>query len=166
VVSGAPSRGGQLQRGCGAAKGEWLLVLHADTVLSEGWGNAAVQHLQTGDAGWFSLQFDGGGVKGKFVAFWANLRSHLGLPYGDQGLLVSRTLYDVVGGYRDIPLMEDVALSRALKGKLRRIDATAITSAVKYQKQGWLKRGGRNLITLLQYFSGADPEVLAERYRR
>ena len=166
VVSGAPSRGGQLQRGCGAAKGEWLLVLHADTVLSEGWGNAAVQHLQTGDAGWFSLQFDGGGVKGKFVAFWANLRSRMGLPYGDQGLLVSRTLYDVVGGYRDIPLMEDVALSRALKGKLRRIDATAITSAVKYQKQGWLKRSGRNLITLLQYFSGADPEALAERYRR
>ena len=166
VVSGAPSRGGQLQRGCDAAKGEWLLVLHADTVLSEGWGNAAAQHLQTGDAGWFSLQFDGGGVKGKLVAFWANLRSRLGLPYGDQGLLVSRTLYDVVGGYRDIPLMEDVALARALKGRLRRIDATAITSAVRYQKQGWLKRGGRNLITLLQYFAGVDPETLAGRYRR
>ena len=166
VMSGAPSRGGQLQRGCDAAKGEWLLVLHADTVLSEGWVNAAAQHLQTGDAGWFSLQFDGGGVKGRLVALWANLRSRLGLPYGDQGFLISRDLYDIVGGYRDIPLMEDVALVRALKDKLRRIDATAITSAAKYQNQGWLKRGGRNLITLLQYFAGVDPETLADRYRR
>lgn len=166
VVSGAPSRGGQLQRGCGAAKGEWLLVLHADTVLSEGWVNAAAQHLQTGDAGWFSLQFDVGGVMGQLVAFWANSRSRLGLPYGDQGLLISRDLYDVIGGYRDIPLMEDVALARALKGKLRRIEATATTSAVKYQNKGWLIRGGRNIITLLQYFAGADPEALAERYSR
>ena len=103
---------------------------------------------------------------GQLVAFWANSRSRLGLPYGDQGLLVSRDLYDVIGGYRDIPLMEDVALARALKGKLRRIEATATTSAVKYQNKGWLIRGGRNIITLLQYFAGADPEALAERYSR
>jgi rSAM/selenodomain-associated transferase 2 len=166
VVSGVPSRGGQLRRGCEAAKGEWFLVLHADTVLSDDWVNAAVRHLQTSDAGWFDLQFDGGGVKGWLVSLWANMRSRIGLPYGDQGLLVSRTLYEAVGGYRDIPLMEDVALVRALRGKLRRINATAKTSAVKYQTQGWIKRGVCNMITLLQYFSGTDPEELAARYRR
>ena len=117
-------------------------------------------------SGMGGLATAGGGVKGRLVALWANLRSRLGLPYGDQGLLISRDLYDIVGGYRDIPLMEDVALVRALKDKLRRIDATATTSAAKYQNQGWLKRGGRNLITLLQYFAGVDPEKLADRYRR
>ena len=166
VVNGPPSRGGQLQRGCGAAKGEWFLVLHADTVLSDGWSVVAGQHLQTGQAGWFSLRFAQGGLRGQLVALWANTRSHFGLPYGDQGLLVSRQMYDAVGGYRDIPLMEDVALVRVLKGKLRKIDATAITSAEKYQTQGWTRRGGRNLWKLVQYFAGVAPETLADRYRR
>jgi rSAM/selenodomain-associated transferase 2 len=166
VVSGTPSRGGQLRRGCGDAKGAWLLILHADTVLSEGWSIAAGNHLQTGQAGWFSLSFRQGGVRGRLVALWANARSRMGLPYGDQGLLISRAIYDAVGGYRDIALMEDVALARALKGKMRRIDALAITSAAKYQTQGWVRRGARNLWTLACYFSGVAPEVLAERYRR
>jgi rSAM/selenodomain-associated transferase 2 len=166
IVNGPPSRGGQLRRGCAASRGEWLLVIHADTVLSENWSAAAGQHLQTGQAGWFSLRFDQGGVRGLLVALWANTRSHLGLPYGDQGLLVSRQLYDSVGGYRDIPLMEDVALVRALKGKLRKIDAVATTSAVKYQTQGWIRRGTLNLWTLVCYFAGADPEELANKYRR
>ena len=166
IIDGPPSRGGQLRRGCAAAQGTWLLVLHADTVLSVGWAMAVGQHLQCGQAGWFSLRFDQGGAKGWVVALWANLRSRMGLPYGDQGLLVSRDLYDVVGGYRDIPLMEDVAFARALKGKLRRIDALAVTSAAKYQTQGWVRRGAKNLWTLLSYFVGVDPEKLADRYRR
>lgn len=165
IIDGPPSRGGQLRRGCAAAQGKWLLVLHADTVLSDGWAMAVGQHLQSGQAGWFSLRFDQGGARGWLVALWANLRSRMGLPYGDQGLLVSRDLYDVVGGYCDIPLMEDVAFARALKGKLRRIDALAITSAAKYQTQGWVRRGAQNLWTLLGYFVGVDPEKLADRYR-
>ncbi|MFT5787291.1 MAG: hypothetical protein ACI9KK_002653, partial [Ascidiaceihabitans sp.] len=71
-----------------------------------------------------------------------------------------------VGGYRDIPLMEDVAIARALKGNIRRIDAQAITSAAKYKTQGWVRRGAKNLWTLLSYFVGVDPEKLADRYRR
>jgi rSAM/selenodomain-associated transferase 2 len=166
IIDGPASRGGQLRRGCAAAQGKWLLILHADTVLSDGWAMAVSQHLQTGHAGWFSLRFDQGGARGWLVAIWANLRSSMGLPYGDQGLLVSRRLYDVVGGYRDIPLMEDVAIARALKGNIRRIDAQAITSAAKYKTQGWVRRGAKNLWTLLSYFVGVDPEKLADRYRR
>ena len=166
ILDGPASRGGQLRRGCAAAQGKWLLVLHADTVLSDGWAIAVSQHLQTGHAGWFSLRFDQGGARGWLVAIWANLRSSMGLPYGDQGLLVSRDLYDVVGGYRDIPLMEDVEIARALKGNIRRIDAQAITSAAKYQTHGWARRGAKNLWTLLSYFVGVDPEKLADRYRR
>jgi rSAM/selenodomain-associated transferase 2 len=165
IVTGPPSRGGQLRRGCLAAKGEWLMALHADTILSEGWSMAVGQHLHTGQAGWFSLGFDKGGLKGQLVALWANIRSRFGLPYGDQGLLISRQMYDAVGGYSDIPLMEDVALARALKGRLQKIDAVAITSAAKYQTQGWVKRGARNLWTLVRYFAGIDPEKLAREYR-
>ncbi|MEM8655450.1 MAG: TIGR04283 family arsenosugar biosynthesis glycosyltransferase [Pseudomonadota bacterium] len=164
LVTGAPSRGGQLRRGCAAARGAWFLVLHADTVLSPGWTEAVAAHLGQGEAGYFRLSFDRGG---RVVAGWANLRARVfGLPYGDQGLLIRRDLYARVGGYADIPLMEDVAMARALRGRLRRLDAVAFTSAEKYRQQGWVRRGARNLWTLLRYFAGADPAVLAAAYRR
>ncbi len=163
VVSGAPSRGGQLHRGCERAQGDWLLVLHADTVLAPGWVGPVGAHLSRQDAAYFRLQFDQGG---RWVAAWANLRSRWGLPYGDQGLLISKALYEATGGYRDIPLMEDVALAQTLKGKLTALDATAVTSAQKYRQRGWMRQGARNLMTLARYFGGADPEALAAAYRR
>ena len=166
VLEGAPSRGGQLRRGCAAASGDWLLVVHADTVLSPGWSKAVQAHLHRDTAGWFHLAFDSAGLPARLVAGWANLRSRFGLPYGDQGLLVPRVLYEAVGGYPDQPLMEDVAIARALRGRLTALDTTAVTSAEKYRRQGWLRRGGRNLWTLLRYFAGAAPGALAQSYRR
>ncbi|MEL7098944.1 MAG: TIGR04283 family arsenosugar biosynthesis glycosyltransferase [Pseudomonadota bacterium] len=164
LIVTAPSRGGQLRTGCAAARGDWLLVLHADTQLSPGWSGPARAHMATGQAGWFQLAFDSGG---RAVAGWANLRSRmLGLPYGDQGLLLPRALYAHAGGYPDQPLMEDVALARALKGHLRPVGAVAVTSAARYRRAGWLRRGARNLLTLARYFAGTDPEVLARAYRR
>lgn len=164
IVTGAPSRGGQLRRGCAAARGEWLLVLHADTVLAPGWTQAVGAHLPRHKAAHFRLAFDRGG---RFVAGWANLRARLfGLPYGDQGLLIPRTLYTHIGGYRDMPLMEDVAIVRALRGQLVGLDAVAVTSAAKYHKSGWITRGARNLWTLARYFAGVNVTTLARDYRR
>lgn len=163
VVTGTASRGGQLRRACAVARGRWLLVLHADTRLAPGWSVTVARHLETGQAGWFRLGFDKGG---RVVAAWANLRSRMGLPYGDQGLVLPRGLYEAVGGYQDIPLMEDVAMARALKGQLRAIDVLATTSAERYRRNGWLRRGARNLWTLMRYFAGAKPERLAAAYRR
>lgn len=166
-VSGAPSRGGQLQRGCAAAQGVWILALHADTQLQTGWSDVVAAHLTRREAGYFQLAFASGGRPAKIVAGWANLRSRVfGLPYGDQGLLISRNLYQSVGGYADIPLMEDVALARALKGQLRALEARAVTSALKYERAGWMRRGGRNLWTLVRYFAGVPVEWLAEQYRK
>lgn len=164
IVTGTASRGGQLRRGCARANAEWLLVLHADTVLTAGWTGPVIAHLKGQRAGWFQLRFDRDGFAARFVAGWANLRSRFGLPYGDQGLLLPRALYQSVGGYPDQPLMEDVALARALQGQLSPIDAHAITSADKYAKSGWLRRGGRNIWTLLRYFMGAAPAELARSY--
>ncbi len=166
VVSGPSSRGGQLRRGCAAAKGEWLLILHADTQLQEGWSDIVADHLPSGRPAAFRLRFRASGLGAGWVAGWAYLRSRLfGLPYGDQGLLVRRADYDAAGGYPDQPLMEDVALIRALSG-VTLLRADAVTSAERYIRQGWFRRGARNLWTLMRYFLGADPERLAQAYRR
>lgn len=166
-IKGAPSRGGQLRRGAEAAKGKWLLFLHADTELAPGWSRIVEAHLDSGQAGYGQLAFEGGGVPGQLVATWANLRSRLfGLPYGDQSLLVPAALYAQVGGYPDIPLMEDVAIARALKGRMRPLKYTAVTSAARYQREGWLRRGRRNIWLLLRYLTGAAPEKLVADYRR
>ncbi len=161
-----PGRGKQLRAGADLAQGQWLLFLHSDTVLSPGWTEAARTHMTTGKAGYFQLQFDSTGFAAGFVAGWANLRARLfGLPYGDQGLLLPAALYRKTGGYPDIPLLEDVAIARALRGQLRAINASVITSAARYQQQGWLARGAHNLGTLALYFLGVAPEKLARRYQ-
>lgn len=167
IVTGPPSRGGQARRGAEAAQGTWLLFLHADTMLAPGWADTALGFLPTGAAGYFKLVFATRHPMGRVVSGWANLRSRVfGLPYGDQGLLIRRDVYDAAGGYPDIPLMEDVALARALRGKLTALDATAITSADRYERDGWLRRGGRNLLTLGRYVAGTSPEDLARAYNR
>ncbi|WP_264210363.1 TIGR04283 family arsenosugar biosynthesis glycosyltransferase [Leisingera thetidis] len=167
-ISGPASRGGQLRRGCAAARGEWLLVLHADTRLEPGWAAAVARHLQEGQGrpAYFRLRFRARGLMPGWVAGWANLRARLfALPYGDQGLLVRRADYEAAGGYPDQPLMEDVALVRRLAG-LTALPCAALTGAARYQRAGWIRRGARNLWTLMRYFSGADPEKLAAAYRK
>jgi rSAM/selenodomain-associated transferase 2 len=168
VVPGAPSRGGQLRRGCAAAQGRWLLILHADTRLEPGWTDVVSGHIadRNGAPACFRLKFRAQGLGPAWVAGWANLRTRLfGLPYGDQGLLVRRDLYQQVGGYPEIPLMEDVALIRALPA-VRMLPVAAQTGAERYQRAGWLRRGARNLWTFARYRAGADPEDLARAYRR
>ena len=166
VLRGAAGRGGQLRRGADVAAGEWLLFLHADTALAAGWVSVVQAHIRGGQgAGYFRLAFDAQGFAPRWVAGWANLRARLfGLPYGDQGLLVSRGLYDAVGGYADMPLMEDVAMARSLRGRLRMLPVMARTSAARYQQAGWLRQGARNLWRLLRYLAGADPAQLGRRY--
>lgn len=170
LITGEASRGRQLAAGADAARGEWLLFLHADTSLSDNWVEAVRQHIGAGPdkAGWFRLEFNAPGFAPGFVAGWANLRSRwLALPYGDQGLLIHRSLYRTVGAYPDIPLMEDVALARALgRRRLTALDAVARTGADRYLRGGWLRRGVRNLLTLIRYFLGTSPEVLASTYRK
>lgn len=166
VVSGPAGRGAQVARGVAAAGGAWLLILHADTRLAPGWTAAVAAHVAGPErAGWFRLRFRGGGVPGRIVAGWANLRSRLGLPYGDQGLLVPAALLARLGGYPALPLMEDVAVARRLRGQMRPLDGVAETSAARYLAEGWLRRGARNLWLLARYLAGADPVRLAREYR-
>ncbi|MFC4671712.1 glycosyltransferase [Seohaeicola nanhaiensis] len=168
VVTGPASRGGQLRRGCAAARGNWFLVVHADTELAPGWAEEVAAHIARHDGpACFRLAFRARGMLPAWVAGWANLRTALfGLPYGDQVLLVSRRDYERAGGYPDQPLMEDVALVRALQGRVTRLTSLAVTGAERYLRDGWLRRGAGNLWTLARYLAGADPERLEQAYRR
>lgn len=168
IVKGAASRGGQLRRGADVAKAEWFLFLHADTHLPRCWPGALGTHIvRSGFAAAFRLSFRNRSSMACVTAAWANLRSrHFELPYGDQGLLISRALYDEIGGYPDLPLMEDVAFAQKLRGRLILLEETVTTSAEKYVQQGWIRRGARNIWTLVCYKFGASPQALATRYHK
>lgn len=167
VVTGDPGRGGQLRRGGNAASGGWLLFLHADTHLPPGWAAVVRDHIAgSGKAGYFRLGFRSKGAAAAVFAAGANLRSRFGLPYGDQGLLISRELYQKTGGYPDIALMEDVAMVRSLRGHLQVLPHMALTSAKRYRQNGWLKSGMQNLWRQGRFLAGADPAKLARDYDR
>ncbi len=170
VVSGTCGRGAQLAAGAAAARAPWLLFLHADTRLGPGWARAAGRHV--GDprnrerAAVFRLAFDDRAPQARRVAGLANWRARvLGLPYGDQGLLISRRFYEGLGGYRPLVLMEDVDLMRRIgRRHLAHLEATALTSAARYRRDGWWRRPARNLFVLALYFLGVPPVRLRRLY--
>jgi rSAM/selenodomain-associated transferase 2 len=170
LVDSAPGRGTQLAAGARMAAGDWLLFLHADTRLAPGWAEAMLAH--TADpagadrAAAFRLAFDEVSPRAERLAALANWRSRrLGLPYGDQGLLIARALYDAVGGYADLPLMEDVDLARRLgRRRLSLLPVAAVTSASRYRREGWRRRPLRNLTLLALWRLGVPPARLRRRY--
>lgn len=170
IVSGAPGRGKQLRAGAVASRANWILFLHADTALSPNWVSEAQRFMDQPQArtraAAFRLAFDDDSAAARRVVFWARMRARvMKLPYGDQGLLISRLLYDAVGGYPDLPLMEDVELARRIGPKrLTILETDAVTSADKYRRDGWDKRAWRNLGLMARYLMGADPVELAKAY--
>lgn len=167
LVEGPPGRGRQLAAGVRAAKGDWLLILHADSVLEEDWAKVVAGHIRAhpDSAGYFRLRFDRDHRVARWTAAWANLRARLfRLPYGDQGLLVPRKAYERAGGYPESPLMEDVALARRLGRDLRPLAAEIVTSAERYERNGWFRQGSANLWRLIRYFCGVPPERLIRGY--
>ncbi len=170
TITAPPGRGGQLAAGAAAVSGDWLLFVHADTRLDGAWVTAAADFVQTsenaGRAGYFRLTFDDTASAARrlepIVAWRARV---LGLPYGDQGLLIKRALYEALGGYRPMVLMEDVDLVRRLgRRRLSALPASARTSAERYLRSGYLLRSARNLLCLALYFLGVPPRLLRRLY--
>ena len=170
VIETAPGRGGQLAAGARAAEGRWLLFLHADTILAGHW-IAAIRTF-IGDpaaaqrAAVFRLAFDDDDPRARRVERLANWRSRaLGLPYGDQGLLMSRDFYDRLGGFKAMAIMEDVDIARRIgRARLHMLDAEAVTSARRYRRDGWVRRPTRNLFLLALFYAGVKPKTLARFY--
>ena len=169
VIASEKGRGQQLRAGAAAATGDWLLFLHADTCLSDGWDAAAFAADPANEfrAGVFAFALDDDSPPARRVERLVAWRTrYLGLPYGDQGLLISRRHYDRIGGFRAIPLMEDVDIVRRIgKRNLTMLDARAVTSAERYLRGGWWLRPLRNLLCLGLYFVRVPPRILVRLYR-
>ena len=163
VIQAPRGRGTQLAAGVDAASGEWLLLLHADTRLASGWRKAAVTPNR---AGYFRFALDSDEPRARRLERLVAWRCRaLALPYGDQGLLIHRDLLQAVGGVRPLPLMEDVELARRLgRKRLVALETAAVTSADKWQRQGWYRRSLRNLACLALYFAGIPPRLIARLY--
>ncbi len=166
VVIAPKGRGGQLRAGGEAARGTWLLFLHADTQLGSGWRDEVALHLRLHPQrpACFRLRLDDPAWQARVIERGVRVRTRLlGLPYGDQGLLVPAELYARVGGYRPMPLMEDVDLVRRLP-RVRLLEADALTSAERWRRDGWMRRSARNLLCLGLYGVGLSPERIARVY--
>ncbi|HEV2189470.1 MAG TPA: TIGR04283 family arsenosugar biosynthesis glycosyltransferase [Stellaceae bacterium] len=170
VIEASRGRGTQLAAGARAARCDWLLFLHADCRLLPGWERAIRAFIAAPGAehraSYFALALDDPAAAARRVERLAAWRSRaLALPYGDQGLLIHRSLYEAAGGYPAIPLMEDVALARRLgRGRLKPLDATIIASARRYRRDGYWRRALRNLFCLALYFLGVPPARIAKIY--
>lgn len=168
VLAAPRGRGTQLGAGCAAAQGPWLLLLHADTTLGGRWRESAAHHMrarpETAAYFRFALASDDPRARGLERAVAWRCRA-LALPYGDQGLLIHRDLLARVGGVRPLPLMEDVSLVRRLgRHRLVGLDAAAVSSAERWERDGWRRRSLRNLACLTLYWTGVPPRLIERLY--
>lgn len=172
IIDGESGRGTQLAAGAAPARGPWLLFLHADTVPGPGWEREVEAFIERADkegrdrAACFSFALDGFGWKARLLEGMVALRCLVfALPYGDQGLLIPLSHYRRLGGYRKVALMEDVDMVRRIgRRHLTILRTRAITSARRYESEGYMRRSLRNLSCLVLYHLGAPPEALARRY--
>ena len=169
VITAARGRARQMNAGAAVATGEVLLFLHADTRLPPGF-DAAVDAALADPAvvgGRFDLRLEPGSPFLDLTAALINLRSRLtGIATGDQALFVRRTVFEAMGGFEDIPLMEDVAFTRALKGRGRvaRLRARVTTSARRWQRDGPLHTVLLMWWLRFLYWRGVPPAELKRRY--
>ncbi len=170
LLTAPHGRGTQLAVGAAAVAGGWLLFVHADSRPQPGWEEAVGAFMSRRDdparAAVFRLAVDLPGRGARRLERFVAWRSRVpGLPYGDQGLLIPRTLYDGIGGFRPLVLMEDVDIVRRLgRRRLVVLDADMLTSGERYRRHGIAARGLVNLGCLGLYFLGVPPRLIARLY--
>jgi rSAM/selenodomain-associated transferase 2 len=170
VVASTPGRGGQLAQGAALARFPWLLFLNADTVLEQGWERSATAFMRRVDrgerepaAGAFMFRLDDRGIAPRLLERVVHMRCRLlRVPHGDQGLLIPRQLFDAVGGYKDLPILEDVELARRLgRRRLAMLDAMAVTSG---RRDGYLLSSLRRQVCHALYGVGLPIGMIARLY--
>ena len=168
LLATSRGRAQQLNAGAAAARGEWLLFLHADSRLPPAARRALLAALVDEPdlgAAVFRFAIDLIGPWKRFIELGQALRQRLyQLPYGDQGLLVRRALFQAVGGYAELPLLEDVALIRALRRRgvaIRTLPAALVTSGRRYRAHGVVRTWLLNLALISLYLIGVPARRLA-----
>ena len=163
-------RGAQMAAGAMYATGDWFLFLHADTRPQPGWNHVAEAFITDPAnryrAAYFKFALNDGAPAARRLERLVDWRCRtLGLPFGDQGLLISSEFYDFLGGMPPIPLMEDVDIVWRIGTKrLVQLSSAAVTSAERYQRGGYWLRPARNLLCLGLYFAGVPPRLIAGLY--
>lgn len=171
TVLGKTGRASQMNRGAALATGEILLFLHADTRLPDEGLNliAAACGEKTGKAGTFDLAIASAKKVFRLIETMANLRSHLTkIPYGDQALFFTGGYFRELGGFADVPLMEDVDIMRRIKKRREKIvflKQAVQTSPRRWEKEGVWKCTLRNWSLISLYLAGIHPRRLAKFYR-
>lgn len=167
VIAERGGRGARMNAGAAALPdAEFLVFLHADTVLPEQW-QACVTGIGAA-VGAFRLAIENATPAQRFVAWAANQRSRwLGLPYGDQALFLRRSTFEALGGFRALPIMEDFDLVRRARrlGPIVIAGAAVVTSARRWRRRGTLRTTAINQLMLAGWALGVPPEQLARIYR-
>jgi rSAM/selenodomain-associated transferase 2 len=172
LLAAPRGRGSQIAAAAAAATAPWLLVVHADTLPGPGWRDAAEAFIadpaQAGRAAYFRFALDDASAPARRLERRVAWRCRaLGLPYGDQGLLIARDVLASLGGFRPIPIMEDVDLVRRIgRARLVALDAPFVTSAARWRAEGWRARSARNLLCLALWFAGVPPARIARIYAK
>ena len=172
VIRCTANRGLQLQVGIAAATSPWLLLLHADCRLPARWGASVERAMGQAPAAWyFDFQVAAAGIRLRLrlLELAVQLRCRIrALPYGDQGLLLPRSLLEQAGGMRPLPLMEDLDLVQRLQhlAPLRRLGQPLAVDGRRWRRDGVLRTAERNAGLRRAWRRGATAQELAQRYYR
>lgn len=161
------TRGSGLAQAAASARGDALFFLHADSQPPDDALALISRSLEDGaDAGAFSLAYEGADRRMRWIAWWANRRSRLGMPFGDQGIFCRRSTYERTGGFRDLPICDDLDLVRRLRkaGAFVVRPEKTVTSPRRYREAGALRQVLRTWRVLAGYYAGVRPETLSRWY--
>ena len=168
LVEAAPGRAFQMNAGARQAQAEVLLFLHADSILPVGFGRALSTAMDAGCLGGrFDISIDSRLCGTKLVAELINLRSRAsGLFTGDQALFVRREVFEQMGGFAPIGLMEDLDFARRLRrrGRVAALRQRVITSGRRWERHGVLRTILKMWLLRAAFYLGMDPERLARSY--
>ncbi len=167
VIRAPAGRGPQMNAGAAIATGHWIWFLHADSTPSPGALDAIAGTPEPIIGGWFQFALDSAAWQARLLERAVAWRVRVfRLPYGDQGIFVLRETFEALSGYPAQALMEDVAFVRRLvrAGPVRAVPLPLVTSARRWERDGWLRRSARNVLLLALYFAGVSPARLAGWY--
>ena len=172
IIKSVKGRGPQLVLGAENANTDWIFFLHSDSIINQNniidINKFITNTLNNNKAGSFKIRFNTNNIWSNLLSILVNIRSkYLKLPYGDQGLLISKSFYKNIGGYKNIPIMEDVEIIRAIGFRnIKILNSYIITDAARFENQGWIYRPMINLFCLTLYFLGFNINNINKIYKK